>query len=110
MAPLVERHYVIMGETTTGNLSGVITAISSVSYQNATRRIKVIGDSAKRSLGNITDPTTYYTFTGSNVFLENGLAQVGNAITTDNSEGFDMMRLFANSIEKMTSLEKECGF
>ena len=110
MEPLVERHYVIMGKTTTKNLPGVITAISSEIYHNATKRIKVIGDSAERSLGNVTDPTTYYTFTGSNVLLENGLAQVGNATTTDNSEGFDMMRLFANSIEKMTILEKECGF
>jgi hypothetical protein len=110
MNPLVERHYVIDGEETTANLPGVISPISRELYEHAARLINIMGDSAERSLGQIEDPTKYYVFQGSNVLLEHGLAQVGKATTTDNTEGFDMMRFFANSLEEMAALERESGF
>lgn len=109
MGALVDRHYVVQGERTTGNLEGVITPVSTDVYERMAARIDMIGSASERSLGMVTHRTRYYDFQGNNVLMAHGLAQVGRAITADNQEGFRMTRLFANSGEEMHALEKECA-
>jgi len=108
---LVERHYAIKGEKNTKNMKGVLEEIPSEQYYYMVRRIKAFANPpSERGLGRVKDDTTYYSFEGNNVFLENGLAQSGVAIAADNLlGGFKMTRLFANSLEKMNDLEVECG-
>ena len=105
--PIVERHYILSGSTK--NLNGVAQEIDRMLYERVIQRVRVLGKSYERSLGQVRDETQYYTFTGSNVFLNNGLVQVGNAHTTDNMSGFGMIRMFANSVGEMSALEVECA-
>jgi len=108
---IVERHYAISGGKNTQNMQGVLEEIPEKKYNNIANMIKIFERSpAERSLGCVTDKTTYYNFKGSNILLENGLAQEGVAQTADNMDpGFKMIRLFANSTEEMKGLEAECG-
>ncbi|MEK6927296.1 MAG: hypothetical protein AABX11_02590 [Nanoarchaeota archaeon] len=107
---LVERHYTPTGITNTRNLSGVLKELPAERYQTMVQRINLFATpTISRGLGSVIDETKYYTFSGSNVFLDNGLAQAGTAVTSDNQEGFPMIRLFANSSEQMEKLELECG-
>lgn len=108
---IVERHYAVASEKTTQNMPGVLQEIPRGSYDHMVERIRMLRNPpSERSLGSVTDETTYYTFRGNNVFLENGLVQTGRAKTTDNMEpGFEMTRLFANSLEQLDELERECG-
>ena len=106
--PLNERHYVLEGSTQ--NLSGVAIEVQQEVYDRMVRTIDMLGQAQHRLLGRVDDRgPAYYTFEGSNVYLRHGLAQEGGAITTDNPDGFPMIRLFANSIDEMGRLEIECG-
>lgn len=105
--PMVERHY--SPPKATQNLAVVTTELPLNLIFHMRETIARLGEAQERTLGNVKDPTTYYTFTGVNVFLQHGLAQAGKAVTTDNQEGFPMIRLFANSPAEMGELEKMCG-
>lgn len=111
MAPvLVERHYAIKGEKNTQNMNSVLTEIPRERYDRMVDLVKVhMGPVVERRLGRVMDATRYYYFTGDNVFLEYGIVQTGIARTVDNEEGFEMTRLFANSLEQVNALERECG-
>ncbi len=108
---IVERHYAIAGEKNTKNMFGVLQEIPKENYDQMVQTIKMLGQpSVERNLGSVVDKTRYYSFEGNNVFLENGLAQTGRATTADNMDsGFEMTRLFANSLKQMGKLETECG-
>ncbi len=105
--PIVERHYILPGYTK--NLSGVAQEIDPDTYAHVARSVEVIGRAYERSFGKVEDPTRYYTFNGNNVFLNNGLIQVGTARTSDNMQGFPMIRMFTNSVDDLELLEMECG-
>jgi hypothetical protein len=108
---LVERHYAIEGENNTKNMKGVLEEIPKDKYMNMLSRVMAYANPpSERGLGQVKDVTAYYVFEGNNVFLENGLVQTGVAKTGDNPKvGFNMTRLFANSLDKMNDLEIECG-
>jgi hypothetical protein len=110
MDPLVERHYAVRGEKTTANLDGVLGLVDPDQFERVSHRTTAVyGSPCERGLGRVFDNTTYYHFKGNNVFLAHGLVQVGRAITSDNPDGFNMIRYFANSLEEMARLEVESG-
>ncbi|MFH1358889.1 MAG: hypothetical protein ABIH37_03315 [archaeon] len=110
VSAILERHYAPDDKKTTDNMEGVLIEIPRDVYDTMVHRIGVYGEPpSERGLGLVVDQTRYYTFEGNNVFLENGLAQAGMAKTTDNRDGFEMTRIFANSLDQIGKLEVECG-
>jgi hypothetical protein len=109
MKPVVERHYTFWEERTTENFSLETHKITRETYENAGRTATEIGDAQERSLGKVKDQTRYYNFSGNNLYLRQGMVQVGIAKTSDNQEGFEMIRLFTNSTDDMHSLQARLG-
>lgn len=106
-SPIVERHYIL--SKSTQNLSGVAQEIDPLIYANVSHRVETLGNAYERKIGEVTDCTRYYDFTGNTVFLDAGVVQVGIAKTTDNLKGFGMIRLFANSLSDLAELQRACG-
>lgn len=106
LEPMAEIVYMPKGSTK--NLPVVAIGLSDELFEHMAERIKLY-EHMHRKLGRTEDPTRYYTFEGENYFLRNGLVQLGRAVTTDNMEGFRMIRLFANSTEGIRNLESEVG-
>jgi hypothetical protein len=103
--PMVERHYAY--EEHCQILPGVLQSITPVQYQRIQQVLEIRARSDERALGTTLDTTRHYVFSGQQAFLQNGLVQVGTAMA-GGEEKFEMVRLFANSLEQMSHLEAEC--
>ena len=110
----IKRLYILtgstenLGQTNTDITGEVLVEVPRDVYRNMA--ITINGIAKVRNVGNVNHQCTFYNFRGSTVFLENGIAQPGIAITTDKNDEFSMVRLFANSDVQMTALEEECGY
>lgn len=110
VSPIVKHLYVIsnstenLGQVNTDVTGEVLVELAREEYVPMYSRIDRLAKG--RRLGNVREESLFYGFAGSNILLEHGVAQPGFASTTDNPR-FLMVRLFANSAEEMSALEKE---
>jgi len=102
--PLVKRCYVIEGSAQ--SIPEATGEISQKRYDYV-RHVLDLREHENELSRIIIDTTPSYTFVAEEYVLENGTAHVGTRYTTGHKDGLGMIRLFANSLEKMTALEKE---
>jgi len=105
---VIDEHYTCVDDE---NLRVVAIVIPEDKFLGIKERLaRLRGADRERYIWEVVDENPkYYRFRGSCYFMKNGLAQSGTAVTTNISEGFDMVRLFSRDLDSASALREEVG-